>query len=111
MIWVDDLRPRGALWRGGVACRMVSDDSVEELVSFACALGCQRHWLQGSRGEEHYEISPRLRARAVLWGAHPCSGRDVVAHQDRRRLAEEARRDAAVAALMERGEPHPGRRG
>ena len=39
MILIDRPRPRGAPWRGGVACHMTSDDSVEELISFASALG------------------------------------------------------------------------
>lgn len=107
MIWVDELRPCGAPWRGGVACHMVSDNSVEELVSFAAALGCLRHWLQRTNNP-HYDISPRLRAKAIGWGAHECSAQEMVAHNRRRRDAEHARADAAIAELKDRARGNHG---
>jgi hypothetical protein len=109
MIWVDELRACGAPWRGGVACHMISDDSVEELVSFAAALGCPRHWFQRTTNP-HYDISPRLRGKAIGWGARACTAREMVAHNQGRCDAERARADAALAELEGRARGHHGSR-
>lgn len=101
MIWVDELRACGAPWRGGIACRMTSDEGVDELLSFASALGLRRTWLEGGAGAEHFLLSPRLRAKALLWDAHACTERDMAAHARRRVAAERARAAAAVAELEE----------
>jgi hypothetical protein len=102
VIWVDELRACGAPWAGGVACHMVSDDSLEELISFASALGMPRSWLQDHRGSEHYDVSPRLRAKALRWGARACTARDMVAHLRRRRERDLERQAAAIADLEAR---------
>jgi uncharacterized protein DUF4031 len=76
-IFVDDLRPCGAPWRGGVACHLVSDRSKEELLSFAAALGIPRAWFQAG-SVPHFDLSPSLRARAVRLGAKPVDRRGLV---------------------------------
>ena len=68
MIYVDALRSCGAPWRGGVACHLVSDESEEELLSFAAALGIPRWWFQHG-SIPHFDLSPSLRARAIELGA------------------------------------------
>lgn len=108
MIWVDELRPCGAPWRGGIACHMTSDDSVEELISFASALGLPRAWLQDHKGSEHYDVSPRLRAKALRWGAQACTGREMVSHARRRREAQHERAAAAIAELEARARGNHG---
>jgi hypothetical protein len=108
VIWVDELRACGAPWKGGVACHMVSDDSIDELVSFASALGLRRSWFQGHRGSEHYDLSPKLRAKALRWGARECMSREMVGHSRRCREAEQVRRDTAVAELEARTGRHHG---
>jgi len=91
---------------------MVSDDSVDELVSFASALGMPRHWLQNRRGSEHYDLSPRLRAKAISWGARSCSAREIVEHVRLRRERERERQAAAIAELEARSRgAHGPRRG
>jgi len=42
VIYVDSLRTCNAPWRGGVACHLVSDESEDELLSFAAARGIPR---------------------------------------------------------------------
>jgi hypothetical protein len=108
VIWVDDLRSCGAPWRGGIACHMVSDESVEELVSFASALGLPRAWFQYSKGTEHYELSPRLRAKALRWGARACSAHEMGTQLHRMRECTRERQDAALAALEARAQGHHG---
>jgi hypothetical protein len=68
MIYVDELRACGAPWRGGVACHMVSDQGLEELRSFAQAIGLPAWWFQ--KGSiPHFDLSPSLRTRAIRHGA------------------------------------------
>jgi hypothetical protein len=88
MIYVDELRACGAPWAGGVACHMLSDQSEEELLSFAAALGLSRHWLQ-TRSLPHFDLSPAFRARALERGAIAVDWRAMVAagRRLRRRLA------------------------
>jgi hypothetical protein len=86
MIYVDALRPCGAPWRSGVACHVVSDENVEELRSFAEQLGMPQHWIQQPTGANpHFDLSPRLRSRALKLGALACSGRELIFAQRRRR--------------------------
>lgn len=71
MIVVDVLRPRFVPWRGGVACRLLSDASLGELEDFASRLHLLRHWLKAPPAARvhHYVLSPFLRARALELGA------------------------------------------
>lgn len=88
MIYIDALCACGAPWRGGVACHLVSDESEEELLSFAAALGLPRWWFQ--RGSiPHFDLSPSFRARAIERGAIAV---------DRRGFVEATRRLRARAA-------------
>lgn len=89
MIYVDELRACGAPWNGGIACHMVSDQSEEELLSFAAALGLSRHWLQ-TRSAPHFDLSPAFRARALERGAVAVDGRGLVAavRRLRKRVAD-----------------------
>lgn len=77
MIYVDQLRACGAPWRGGVACHMVSDESLTELLRFGRTVGVPIGWLQ--RGScPHFDLSPRLRAKAVHYGAVEVDRRGIV---------------------------------
>lgn len=69
MIYVDELVACGAPWRGGEACHCWSDVSLEELLDFAVRqLGMQESWLQKG-SVTHFDLSPKLRRRAVELGA------------------------------------------
>jgi hypothetical protein len=98
MIFVDTARPCGAPWRGGVACHLVSDESEEELLSFAAVLGIPRAWFQ--RGSiPHFDLSPSLRARAIARGATPVDRRGFVEATRRLRArAADARGDTGLVS-------------
>jgi len=68
MIYVDELLTRAAPWAGGRSCHMVSDISVDELLSFAASIGIPHAWYQAG-SVPHFDLAPRLRARALCGGA------------------------------------------
>ena len=77
MILVDSLRPCRAPWPGGVACHMISDCDRTELLSFAASLGIPWAWCQEGP-QPHFDLSPRLRARAIAAGARAMDRREFV---------------------------------
>ena len=106
MILVDELReyPHTMLpfkhWS-----HMVSDESFDELHTFAAQLGIPRHRFQG----DHYDLPAFLRARAVAAGAvevatRELTGRMVGPRGDRVRARRRARTSAAHAPQTEHGE-------
>lgn len=64
-IYVDPLIDHG--WRLGPSCHMFAS-SLDELHAFAARLGLKRVWYQEER-VPHYDLTARVRARAVLLGA------------------------------------------
>jgi hypothetical protein len=56
---------------------MVSDESVEELLGFAISLGLLRRWFQPGSAP-HFDLSPRLRTKAIVAGAIPVDRRGFV---------------------------------
>ena len=54
---------------------MVSDESFDELHSFAARLGIPRHRFQG----DHYDLPAFVRARAVALGAVEVTARELTA--------------------------------
>lgn len=44
-------------------------DSVEELHAMAAAIGMKREWFQTGGSLEHYDLTPRRRAKALQLGA------------------------------------------
>lgn len=73
-IYVDDLKNTGAPWSGGMSCHMISDESTDVLVEFArIFLKMPASWIH--RGScDHFDLSPRLRARAIAADAVPLTG-------------------------------------
>jgi hypothetical protein len=74
---VDELRPVRAPWLGHLACRLVSDDSLEELLSFAGSIGLPQHWCREHSLTPHFDLSPAWRARALRAGAKAVTARDL----------------------------------
>lgn len=71
-------------------CHMVADTTVE-LLEMANRIGVQRKWLQNAgTPTEHFDICAAKRALAVVAGAQPVSGRQLV---------EVIRRKRAVPAV------------
>lgn len=62
------------LWRGRRWAHLVSDTSYEELHAFADRLGIPRRVFQG----DHYDIPADMRERAIVLGAVPVEGRELV---------------------------------
>jgi hypothetical protein len=74
VIYVDGLvRRRGTFWRGHLSCRMISDDSREELESFAASIGMPTYWYQ-PWFFPHFELSGKWRKKAINAGAIDCGG-------------------------------------
>lgn len=86
MMYVDQLRPCGAPWKGGVACHLVSDHSREELLGFAQSIGLPQRWFQPG-SVPHFDLSPAMRRRAVRAGAAAVDRREIVAAVQRFREA------------------------
>jgi hypothetical protein len=56
---------------------MTSDESLEELFSFALLLGMKSHWLKMDDGMPHFIISDRKRKEAIDHGAVKSSMREI----------------------------------
>jgi uncharacterized protein DUF4031 len=77
-------------------CHMAVDGSFEELHTFAGQLGIPRRRFQG----DHYDLPPRLRARAVSLGAEEVSTAELL-----RRMA--GPRGERARARSRRGDSNP----
>lgn len=61
---------------GHMWCHLFADEAdCEELHAFAARIGMQRRWFQG----DHYDLTPGLRAKAVMLGAKQVSREETVA--------------------------------
>ena len=96
MIYVDELRPVRAPWLGRFACHLVSDDSIEELLSFAGSIGLPQHWCREHSLTPHFDLSPAWRARALHAGARVVTARDLA------RITIEAKQSGRLQVA-----PHP----
>jgi len=80
-IFVDDMRrlavPRGGRVRARWSHLFTDQDDQTELHEFAARLGLKREWFQGAKWETthpwrcHYDVTDRVRARALELGATP----------------------------------------
>ncbi len=61
-------------WRGRLWAHLVSDESYEELHSFAGRLGVPRRAFQG----DHYDVPTEVRQTAIDLGASPVDSRELV---------------------------------
>jgi Protein of unknown function (DUF4031) len=61
-------------WRGRLWAHLVTDDSLDELHTFAALLGIPRRAFQG----DHYDIPEPVREQAIVLGAHAVTGRELV---------------------------------
>ena len=64
-VYVDDSKLE---WRGQLWCHMVAD-SLQELHHFAAKLGLRRSWFQDKTAYPHYDITLKLRNKAIRLGA------------------------------------------
>jgi hypothetical protein len=61
-------------WRGRRWAHLVSDQSYEELHTFATLLGIPSRAFQG----DHYDVPAELRTQAIAQGAHAVNSRELV---------------------------------
>jgi len=78
-VYVDPMQPciQSNKWPYKYACHLVAD-SVEELHEFAAQLGLHRSWFQGSGSTPHYDLTTRMRAKAIRLGAFSVSVKEFV---------------------------------
>ena len=96
-VYVDDMRLEATVGRITARWSHLQADTPEELARFARKLGLKAAWLQSAGDwKEHYDVTDRVRARAIELGAVPIgygSAESVAlmeAQMERvRRLAEE----------------------
>ena len=76
MIYVDDLFE----WPGrpGEWCHMMTDGDLSELHAMADKIGMKRRWFQNKPSSPHYDCARWFRAKAVLHGATPVAGGELV---------------------------------
>lgn len=75
-----------------LSCHLTTDGPLEELHVFAERIGMKRAWFQ-ARSTPHYDLTPRLRERALLAGAAFVPARE----QARARMAQKRAASPRVA--------------
>lgn|SRR5690554_3457025 len=90
-VYVDDAV---TLWRGRRWAHLMAD-SLDELHSFAAALGMPRHAFQDKTSGAHYDVTAELRERAIALGAVAISR-----HRDRGQMR------AVIATARRQGRRH-----
>lgn len=73
-VYVDDSR---LAWRGKNWCRLVAD-SINELHAFAEQLGLKREWFQDRTMYPHYDVTVKVKERALALGAYAGDKRTIV---------------------------------
>lgn len=63
-------------WPFAQSCHLVAD-SVEELQTFARKLRLHRSWFQDKSEMPHYDLTDRMRSRAILLGAIECDRKKI----------------------------------
>lgn len=73
-VYVDDSR---LAWRGKSWCHLVAD-SINELHAFAEQLGLRREWFQDRTMYPHYDVTVRVKERALALGAYAGDKRTII---------------------------------
>lgn len=79
MVYVDMVQPapRSCRWRWRIYSHMWADDPFD-LQIMAKVLGLRQSWLHDKPGFPHYDVTPRKRNMAILWGAQVTTVRDYL---------------------------------
>jgi hypothetical protein len=78
-VYVDDIRilatvgPYTSRW----SHLFTDSDDLTELHDFAGSIGLHRSWFQDKQSGPHYDVTDRLRHRAITAGAQPISWQDI----------------------------------
>lgn len=73
-VYVDDSR---LAWRGKSWCHLVAD-SINELHAFAEQLGLKRVWFQDRTMYPHYDVTVKVKKRALALGAYAGNKRTII---------------------------------
>jgi hypothetical protein len=73
-VYVDDSR---LAWRGKSWCHLVAD-SMNELHAFAEQLGLNRAWFQDRTMYPHYDVTVKVKERALALGAYAGNKRTII---------------------------------
>lgn len=73
-VYVDDSR---LAWRGKSWCHLVAD-SIHELHAFAEQLGLKREWFQDRTMYPHYDVTVKVKERALALGAYTGDKRTII---------------------------------
>ncbi len=90
-IYVDDFRmpatvgPYTARW----SHLFTDSENLDELHAFARLIGLRRSWFQDKSSDAHYDVTDRLRARAIRAGARAISWREIRTVWPTRRTARQ----------------------
>lgn len=87
MIYVDALT--GCLahdnWRHTRSCHLMAD-SLPELIRFGKKIGCSPNWVQTEGALDHFDLTARMREKAVAHGAMEIDRKQVVELMRRRSM-------------------------
>jgi Protein of unknown function (DUF4031) len=78
-IYVDDIRITATVGRYSARWSHLFSDvnDLGELHQFAQSIGLRRCWFQDKKSGPHYDVTERMRHRAIQAGACPISWRDI----------------------------------
>jgi Protein of unknown function (DUF4031) len=78
-VYVDDVRILATVgpYRARWSHLFTDSDDVQELHDFALSIGLRREWFQDKPSGRHYDVTERMRQRAIRAGAIPVSWRDI----------------------------------
>lgn len=73
-IYIDNARIE---WQGKQWCHLVAD-TIDELHGFAKKLGLRRSWFQHLASYPHYDVTVKVRTRAIEMGAKAASRKQII---------------------------------
>lgn len=95
-VYVDDSL---LAWRGKSWCHLVAD-SINELHTFAEQLGLKREWFQHRTMYPHYDVTVKVKERALALGAYAGDKRTIISCAKRLKIELIAYRHRDLQAIQ-----------
>lgn len=112
-VYVDDMRKPARVGRLAARWSHMFADTTDELVAFATSLGLREQWIQkADTHREHFDLTDRVRSRALSLGAVPITyPNDVMGLLQARRAGEpfDLEQWRGQAPAPSPSDPRPGR--
>jgi hypothetical protein len=83
-------------------------DSLPELIRFGKKIGCSPNWVQTEGALDHFDLTARMREKAVAHGAVEIDRKQVVEMMRRRSMPNAPREAGAVAPSLRADVGHGG---